>query len=139
MNVAFSQRFSRSERQKRQTPHVEAIQPTPTQSPALNCSTPEPAATTFARAEDPSPHELLENLGHEIAGQIRATDEGVEQINRYLTAATNFHQQMFYAVGNHECLTITSLNCLDSNLGGLPNSLRYRGRSSGWPWWTIAW
>src|SRR5205807_2598345 len=48
----------------------------------------------------------------------------VDQINRYLTAATNFHRQMFYAVGNHECLTVTSLNCLDSNLGGLPNSFK---------------
>lgn len=52
------------------------------------------------------------------------SDEGVEQIDRYLTAASGFTSQMFYAVGNHECLTVTSMNCLDTNFGGLPNSFK---------------
>src|ERR1700693_2437568 len=46
VKVAFSQRFSRLERQKRHTPQVEAIQPTPTLSPTAIPSTPGPTSET---------------------------------------------------------------------------------------------
>ena len=53
------------------------------------------------------------------------TDEGAEQIDTYLTAREGFSQQMFYAMGNHECITLTSGNCLASNVGGIPNSMKH--------------
>jgi hypothetical protein len=60
-------------------------------------------------AEDPKPGFAIATGDYLFSDPY--SDEGAEQLDLYLGARSNFANTVFYAMGNHECATVTSLNC----------------------------